>query len=232
MTLEDLKPMENRPQPDRGAILAHPRLTVVKNALALTLLGRVRDRRTDFQDFAGSAGQLAGLALWEACRDIPLREIEAEGFTGEPIVAHEPAERIAGVAILRAGLIFQPAFRGLLPHSPLHHLGIKRDEATLEPHVYASNLPDRPGWADRIIMVDPMLATGGTARAAIELIRQHHDGALDFVCLVAAPLGVEVVVEADPDVQVVTIALDERLNEIGFILPGLGDAGDRYFGTP
>lgn len=232
MTLEGLRPMEHRPQPDRAAILEQPRLTVIENALALTLLGRVRDRTTNLQDFAASAEQLAGLAFWEACRDIPLRTTQAEGFSGDPVTIHEPAERIAGVAILRAGLIFQPKFRALLPHSPLHHLGVKRDEATLEPHSYASNLPDTPDWADRVIIVDPMLATGGSARAAIELVRRHHAGALDFVCLVAAPLGVEVVLESDPDVRVITIVLDEKLNEVGFILPGLGDAGDRYFGTP
>lgn len=225
-------PMRDRPQPEREDVAGDARLRCIHHPLALTLLTRLRARDTPAPIFAETAAELGRLVLWTACEDLTVQQAPVEGFDGSPVEAHQPGERVAGVAILRAGLIFRGAFHALLPGSPLHHLGIKRDEETLEPHIYSGNVPESGNWADRVLILDPMLATGGTAEAAIEHIRRVHSGRLDFGAIVAAPIGVQTVLDADPDIRVFTTALDDRLNASGFIVPGLGDAGDRYFGTP
>ncbi|MEZ4571023.1 MAG: uracil phosphoribosyltransferase [Thermomicrobiales bacterium] len=227
----DAAPMTGREQPSRDEVLSHERLAIVQNNLAQTMLGKLRDRRTDVAAFNAIAAELARLVVYEACRDIRLATKWAEGFDGSPIDVPIPARTLAGVTVLRAGLIFEPAFRLLLPTSPLYQLGLRRNEETLEPEIYATNLPQEDNWADRVLLVDPMLATGGTATAAIEAIRQHHRGRIDALCIVAAPYGVKAVTDYDRDTWITTLALDNRLNEIGYIVPGLGDAGDRYFGT-
>jgi uracil phosphoribosyltransferase len=206
-------------------------LRIVENPLSLALLARVRDRRTDIFEFGALATQLAGLVLWEACHDVALAETQVPNFNGEPITVHQLAERVAGVAILRAGLLFATPFRGILPDAPLHQIGIRRDERSLRAIVYGDNLPASHDWADRVLILDPMLATGGSAVAALKHIRRSHAGRVAIVALIAAPVGVETVLDADPDVQVFTTALDERLDDRGYIEPGLGDAGDRLFGT-
>lgn len=224
-------PMAGREQPARDEMLNHDRLAIVQNNLARTMLARLRDRRTDIFAFNATAAELARLVVYETCRDIAVSTTTGEGFDGSPIELLVPARSIAGVAVLRAGLVFEPAFRLLLPDHPLYQLGLQRNEETLEPDIYADNLPHRDGWTDRVLLADPMLATGGTATASIEVIRRHHHGPIDVLCLVAAPYGVKAVTDADPDTRITTLALDDRLNEQGFIIPGLGDAGDRYFGT-
>lgn len=224
-------PMRGRIQPDRAEVLASPRVTVVENPLSLALLARVRDQRTGIFEFGALATQLASLLLWEACRDVRLTETEVPNFAGEPITVHTLAERIAGVAILRAGLLFANPFRAILPDAPLHQIGIRRDERSLRAIVYGDNLPETEDWADRILILDPMLATGGSAVAALKHIRRAHRGRTNVISLIAAPVGVETVLRADSDCNVFTAALDERLNDQGFIIPGLGDAGDRLFGT-
>lgn len=223
--------MRGRQQPARERVLASPRLAVVENPLSLALLARIRDQRTDIFQFGALATQLAGMLLWEACRDVALSETTVPDFAGEPIVVHRLAERVAGVAILRAGLLFSTPFRGILPDAPLHQIGIRRDERSLRAIVYGDNLPTTPGWADRLLILDPMLATGGSVVAALKHIRRAHTGRTEIVALIAAPIGVETVLNADPHCRVFTAALDERLNDQGYIIPGLGDAGDRLFGT-
>lgn len=224
-------PMTGRAQPSREAVAGHERLTIIENNLALTMLGRLRDRRTDVFAFNVVAAELAGLVLYEACRNIDLTTVQGEGFDGNPIALPVPARSIAGVTVLRAGLIFEPAFRLLLPANPLYQLGLQRNEETLEPTIYADNLPSAPGWTDRVLIVDPMLATGGTATAAIDVIRRNHDGPIDVLAIVAAPFGVKAVTDHDPATRITALALDDRLNDLGYIVPGLGDAGDRFFGT-
>jgi len=223
--------MRGRPQPDRAVVAASPRLTIVENPLSLALLARVRDRRTDIFEFGALAAQLANLLLWEACRDVVLATTRVPNFAGDPIEVHELAERVAGVAILRAGLLFAAAFRSLIPSAPLHQIGIRRDEASLRAIVYADNLPTQLAWADRVLILDPMLATGGSVVAALQHIRQAHAGRVSVISLISAPVGVETVLNADADCRVYTTALDERLNDRGYIVPGLGDAGGRLFGT-
>jgi uracil phosphoribosyltransferase len=224
-------PMAGRAQPTRDEMRAHARLRIVDNNLAATLLGRLRERRTDVTAFNTTAAELARLVLYEACRELTLANAEGQGFDGSPIDILQPAEMIAGVAVLRAGLIFEPAFRLLLPGRPLYQLGLRRNEETLEPIIYAENIPAHSGWTDRVLIVDPMLATGGTITAAIAIIRRHHHGPIDVLSLVAAPYGVKTVTDFDPDTHITTLALDSHLNDHGYIVPGLGDAGDRYFGT-
>lgn len=225
------RPMQGKDQPSREDVLQHPRLHVVENRLSLALQATLRDRRTSDTIFHATAIELSRLLLWEALQDVALDEETGERFDGAAMPVQQLAERITGVVVLRAGLAFEPAFRALLPNAPLHQVGLWRDEETLEPQFYASNLPIEAGWADRVLIMDPMLATGGSATATIELVRRSHDGRIDVLCLVAAPFGVQRVIEAGADARIVTLALDDRLNDAGFILPGLGDAGDRYFGT-
>lgn len=224
-------PMRGRAQPDRAAVESLARLRIVQNPLSLALLARVRDRRTDIFQFGALSTQLASLLLWEACNDVALAETHVPNFAGKPITVHQLAERVAGVAILRAGLLFATPFRGIMPDAPLHQIGIRRDERSLRAIVYGDNLPTDPDWADRVLILDPMLATGGSAVAALKHIRRSHAGMLVIVSLIAAPVGVETVLNADADVRVITAALDDRLDDRGFIEPGLGDAGDRLFGT-
>jgi uracil phosphoribosyltransferase len=142
-----------------------------------------------------------------------------------------PAERIAAVTILRAGLVFADSFRRLVPDGPVYQVGAHRDERTLVATVYTENLPAQPGWSDRVLILDPMLATGGSILAAVALVRRTHSGRLSVISLVSAPLGVQDVLSADPTCEIFTAALDERLDDNGYIRPGLGDAGDRSFGT-
>ncbi len=218
-------------QPERADILASDRVTVVENPLSLALLARIRDQRTNIFEFGALATQLASLLLWGACRDVRLTETEVPNFAGEPIIVHTLAERVAGVAILRAGLLFANPFRGILPDAPLYQIGIRRDERSLRAIVYGDNLPDTTDWTDRILILDPMLATGGSVVAALKHIRRAHQGRIDIISLIAAPVGVDTVLKADKVCRVFTAALDERLNDQGYIVPGLGDAGDRLFGT-
>ncbi|HUG14549.1 MAG TPA: uracil phosphoribosyltransferase [Thermomicrobiales bacterium] len=224
-------PMSGRSQPDRAAVLRDRRLAVIQNALATAMMSRVRDARTGAAEFERLASELAGLALWTACRDLALVESTVPGFAANQIRAHELTERIAGVVILRAGLVFTSPFRRLLPDAPLHQVGVRRDERTLAASVYTHNLPNRKAWADRVLILDPMLATGGSAVSTIALVRSSHEGPIDVVSLIAAPVGVATVLAVDAGCRVHTVALDDRLDERGYIEPGLGDAGDRAFGT-
>lgn len=224
-------PMAGREQPTRDEVLGHDQFSLVQNNLALTMLATLRDRRTDIAAFNATAAELARLVVYEACREIALTTRTGEGFDGSPIDLLVAARSIAGVAVLRAGLIFEPAFRLLLPGRPLYQLGLRRNEETLEAEIYADNLPNQDAWTDRILLVDPMLATGGTATAAIEIIRRHHSGPIDVLCLVSAPYGVKAVTDYDSNTRITALALDDHLNDLGYIVPGLGDAGDRYFGT-
>lgn len=224
-------PMHGRQQPDRDAVLASGRLDVLSDPLAAVLLGRVRDRDTSGIEFAALSAQIATRVIWAALADVPTRPIQAVGFDGTAIAVPALAERLAGVVVLRAGLLFAAPFRSLLPDAPVYQVGVRRDERTLDAGIYVSNLPETPGWTDRVIVLDPMIATGGSARRAVEEVRRTCAGQIIVASIVAAPLGVDVLLRADPDCRIVTAALDDALNEDGYIVPGLGDAGDRLFGT-
>jgi uracil phosphoribosyltransferase len=223
--------MRGRTQPERAQILAQARLRIVEHPLALAMLARIRDRRTGIFEFGALSAQLASHVLWEACHDVALAETVVPNFEGKPTTVNQLAERVAGVAILRAGLMFAAPLRGLLPDAPLYQIGIRREERSLRAIVYGDNLPDRRDWADRVLILDPMLATGGSVVAALQHVRRVYDGKLDIISIIAAPVGVETVLATDNTCRVFTATLDERLNDQGYIIPGLGDAGDRLFGT-
>lgn len=174
--------------------------------------------------------EIGGLMVYEITRDLPLEQIEIE-----TPVAKTKANVIAGkkmvvVPILRAGLGMVDGILKMIPSARIGHIGIFRDEETLQPVEYFAKFPDELDQRD-IFIVDPMLATGGSAIAAINAIKQRGAKNIKLVCLVGAPEGVKAVNEAHPDVTIYLASLDEKLNEKGYIVPGLGDAGDRIFGT-
>ncbi|MBA2454904.1 MAG: uracil phosphoribosyltransferase [Chloroflexia bacterium] len=224
-------PMGARRQPSRSELLVHPRLTLAEHPLADALLAIIRDSRSGPALFGESSSKLATFLLWEACRSFQTSPDAVPGFSGAPVEVRRLATRSAGIVILRAGEVFANPFRALFPDAPLYHLGIARNEETLDHRVYSDNVPNLSIPTDRVLILDPMLATGGSVVVTIERVRKVFSGRIDVVALVSAPLGVEVVLRADERTQIVTAALDERLDENGYILPGLGDAGDRFFGT-
>jgi len=205
------------------------RLNVLDHPLIRSKLTRMRDARTDNETFRRLLSELTALMVYEITRDYPLRKVEVE----------TPLERTAGqilatsvvlVPILRAGTGMLSSVLDLIPTAKVGHIGLYRDPKTLRPVEYYCKLPPDLEGA-QIILVDPMLATGGSAIAATDIIKREGGRKIRFLCLVSAPEGVEAYSTAHPDVPIYTAALDRKLNENGYILPGLGDAGDRIFGT-
>ena len=199
----------------------HP---LVKHKLTL-----LRDKDTEHKKFRELIRELAMLLAYEALLDLPLRECTVQTPLGEA-QGHEVLEEVGLVPILRAGLGMVEGIHEMIPGAQVWHLGIYRDEQTLRPVSYYNKLPVDP-TVQVCLVLDPMLATGGSATAAIEVLKKWGVKRIKFVGLIAAPEGVQVVTEAHPDVPIYLAAIDERLNAQGFIVPGLGDAGDRQFGT-
>ena len=206
------------------------RLVVLDHPLVAHKLAVLRAKDTPSNIFREALREIALLEVYEATCMLPTRQIEIETpiatTTGQPIKGNEPII----VPILRAGLAMQEAFMTLMPTAPIAHLGMKRNEQTHEPVEYYANMPAY--IAERsVLLVDPMLATGGSLIAAIKTLRDRGVKDLTCVVIVAAPEGVERVLAFDPDVRIIAAALDEGLNEDAYIVPGLGDAGDRIFKT-
>jgi uracil phosphoribosyltransferase len=193
----------------------------------LTIL---RDRRTGHKEFRELVEEIAMLMAFEATSDLPTRTIEITTplatATGGTIVGHE----VAVVPILRAGLAMETGILRLMPTARVGHIGIYRDHDTLQPVDYYFKIPAGEGARDFIVL-DPMLATGGSAVDAVAALKHAGAKRIRFLCIVAAPPGVQAMYQAHPDVPVYAAALDRELNAKGYILPGLGDAGDRLFGT-
>ena len=189
-------------------------------------------RKTDTvtKEFRELATEVAMLMGFEATRDLELEEVEIETPICKTKVNMLKGEDIAIVPILRAGLGFVDGMLALVPNAKVGHIGLYRDPETHEPVEYYCKLPTDIEKR-RIFVVDPMLATGGSAVAAIDFIKQRGGKDIAFMCLLAAPEGLEVLEKAHPDVDIYVAALDERLNEHAYIVPGLGDAGDRLYGT-
>lgn len=204
-------------------------LTIMNHPLITHKLTYMRKKDTGTKDFRQNLDEIAGLMAYEITRDLPLKDIEIE----TPLVTYttsELAKDIVLVPILRAGLGMVDGIMDLIPTAKVGHVGLYRDEETLQPHEYFAKFPKN--IADSVVMVlDPMLATGGSAVAAIDIVKKRGAKIVKLVCLVGAPEGVKVVQDAHPDVDIYLAALDEKLNDIGYIVPGLGDAGDRIFGT-
>ena len=166
---------------------------------------------------------------YEVCRDLPVRSVDIETPMGA-CTGYELSKQVVIVPILRAGIGLLDGIRRLIPTAKVGFIGLYRDEETLEPHEYFAKFPKN--LEDSIIMiVDPMLATGGSAIAAIDMMKKRGAKNIRLVCLVGAPEGAKAVQETHPDVDIYLAAMDDHLNEIGYIVPGLGDAGDRIFGT-
>lgn len=231
MPSRDHSPMRTRTQPDLETALALPQVRVLDHPLMRDLVTRLRDTGSDRHRFGESAEEITRFLLWDALADTSTTMTEISTYVAGTITAPRLAERVAVVAILRAGLGMAGPVQTLLPETPVYQIGVRRDEASLEPVVYATNLPESLAGVSRVFLLDPMLATGGSACVSLELLRQRFTGPVYFLGLIGAPLGVVRLVQADPAVRIHLAALDGRLNERGYIVPGLGDAGDRMFGT-
>ena len=206
---------------DKLFIMDHP---LIKHKLSI-----MRDKNTCVKDFRECAHEVGLLIGYEATKNL-----EVETFEMETPVAKTTGTRIkkqvALVPILRAGLGMVDALMDLIPKARIGHIGLYRDEETLEPHEYYCKLPNDISQR-KVLVLDPMLATGGSAIAAIDFIKKRGAKDINFVCIIAAPEGINALREAHPDVDIFCGSVDEKLNENGYIVPGLGDAGDRLFGT-
>lgn len=202
---------------------------VVNHPLIKEKMTHLRDKKTQPRNFRRLLDEIAQLLLFEVTRDLPLRETKVTTPLAETTGYELAVSGITVVPILRAGLGFLDAVLDLIPEARVGHIGLTRDEETLEPIKYYCKIP-RDKDAE-IILIDPMLATGGSAAAALTMLKADGYKHFRFMCLVAAPEGVELVNREHPDVPIYTAALDDHLNEHGYIVPGLGDAGDRVFGT-
>jgi uracil phosphoribosyltransferase len=206
-----------------------PNITIIQHPVVQERLTVARDRRTGVEEFRRLMGQIARLMAFEITRDYPTRRRTVETPLG-PCEGCELARGLTLVPILRAGLGMVDGILDLFPAAHVGHVGIYRDESTLDPVTYYKKLPPDVAETD-VIVIDPMLATAGSLTAAIDVLKASGAQRIKVLCLVAAPEGIEVIRSRHPDVEVFTAAVDERLNERGFIVPGLGDAGDRIFGT-
>ncbi|MDK2808489.1 MAG: uracil phosphoribosyltransferase [Clostridiales bacterium] len=193
-------------------------------------IGIMRVKDTSTKEFRDLVSEVAMLICYEATRDLPLSDIEIETPLVRTTVKEIAGKKLCIVPILRAGLHMADGILNLIPNAKVGHIGMYRNEETLEPVEYFCKLPHDA--SDReIFVVDPMLATGGSAIAAIRQLKSRGITRIHFLCLIAAPEGLQALRSAHPDVDIYIGALDERLNENGYILPGLGDAGDRIYGT-
>ena len=190
----------------------------------------IRSVDTGTKDFRELLEEIALLMGYEITRDLPLEDVKVQTPLVETVGKQIAGKKVGIVPILRAGLGMVNGLLELMPMAKVGHVGMYRDPKTLQPVEYYCKLPSDLSER-RIIVTDPMLATGGSAAAAIFLLKEKGAKEIQLMCLVAAPKGVEVVNKAHPDVRIYVAALDEKLNDHGYILPGLGDAGDRIFGT-
>lgn len=206
---------------DRVVLLDHP--------LIQQKLTKARDRDTSRREFRDLLDEIAGLMVFELTRDYATQPWEID----TPLAPHTGSMLAADVTIvpiLRAGLGMAEGLLKLIPQARIGHLGVYRDENTLLPVAYYDKLPPNLSGSE-VIVIDPMLATGGTCSYALGIVKRHGAQRIKFVCLVAAPAGIERLLADHADITIYTAAIDESLNEHGYIVPGLGDAGDRLFGT-
>ena len=205
-------------------------VTVMDHPLIQHKIGIMRDKNTSTKEFRALVAEIAMLIYYEASRNLPLADKVIETPLITTTVKEIAGKKLCVVPILRAGLHMADGILNLTPNAKVGHIGLYRNEETLEPVEYFCKLPSDA--ADReIFVVDPMLATGGSAIAAIDLLKKRGIKKIRFLCLIAAPEGIKKLQAAHPDVNIFVGAKDERLNEKGYILPGLGDAGDRIYGT-
>lgn len=206
------------------------KVTYFDHPLILHKLALMRDRNTGSKDFRELASEIAMLMAYEVTRDVTTEEVEIETPICKTKCKMLSGKKMAIVPILRAGLGMVDGMLKLIPAAKVGHIGMYRNEETLQPVEYFCKLPQDIGERD-VIVTDPMLATGGSAIDAIDALKKRGAKSIRLMCLVAAPEGVKAVQEAHSDVDIFVAAIDEKLNSHGYIVPGLGDAGDRLFGT-
>jgi uracil phosphoribosyltransferase len=205
-------------------------ILIVNHPLIQHKLTIAREKHTSSKEFRELIGEIAMLMCYEATRDLPLKEVEIETPVAVAKAHLILGRKLAFVPILRAGIGMIDGLIDLVPAAKVGHIGLYRNPDTLEPVEYYSKLP--PDITEReVIVLDPMLATGGSAIDAISIIKKSCPKEIKFMCILAAPEGMKALTEAHPDVQIYCAAMDEYLNDHGYIVPGLGDAGDRIFGT-
>lgn len=206
-------------------------LLIVEHPVVADKVRQLRDVRTSNADFLRLAGEISRFVAYEAFRDISVEHTTVD----TPVVAQAPALRIDTqfviVPILRAGLGMSPAVQEVLPLHRVCLVGLRRNEETLLPDVYLDGLPEDLEGAP-VVLCDPMLATGGSLDRVLEMLRHRNPGLVTVLCLIAAQPGVDFLLSRHPEIRVVAAALDAHLNDVGYITPGLGDAGDRLFGPP
>lgn len=206
-----------------------PTLVVFDHPLIQHKLAHIRDKTTAHRPFRALLAQIAGLMVFEATRDFPTQEVDVETPL-ERTRCRKLRGTITVVPVLRSGLGMAEGILDVMPEARVGHLGLARDDQTLEPRAYLKKLP--MGLSEGpVVLVDPMLATGGSAIAAMTTLKEHGARDLRMIALVVSPEGVARMAREHPDVRIYTAALDRGLNERGFITPGLGDAGDRMYGT-
>lgn len=208
----------------------YKQIHIVEHPLIDHKLAILRDEKTGTQEFRNVVGEVATLMTYEATRNLPTEPKEVKTPVGTAHCQVLSGKKIAIVPILRAGLGMVDGVLALLPAAKVGHIGLYRDPETLAPVEYYCKMPQDIAERD-ILIVDPMLATGGSANAAIQFMKDYGCKKITLLNLMAAPEGLEVIAKEHPDVEVFVAALDDTLNEQGYIVPGLGDAGDRIFGT-
>ncbi len=208
----------------------YPNVTVMEHPLIIHKISKMRDVKTSSKEFREYVNEIAMLMGYEVTRDLPMEEVEIQTPIALAKTKIISGKKLAVVPILRAGLGMVDGMLSLMPNIRVGHIGMYRDHETLQPVPYFCKLP--ADIADRdVILVDPMLATGVSANDALGTLKERGVKSIKFVCIVAAPDGIKAVAEKHPDVEVFCGIVDDHLNEHGYIVPGLGDAGDRIFGT-
>ena len=206
------------------------KVVVMDHPLIAHKIGIIRKKETGTREFREMISEIGTLITYEATKDLKLQDIEIETPICKTTVKELAGKKLAVIPILRAGLGMVEGVLTMIPSAKVGHIGLYRNEETLEPVEYYCKIPKDCDERD-VFVVDPMLATGGSAIAAIQMLKDHGVKNMRFLCIIAAPEGVKKLQEAHPDVDIYIGALDEHLNENGYIVPGLGDAGDRIFGT-
>lgn len=203
---------------------------VLTNPLIQHKLSIIRNKKTGTKEFREIIGEIATFLCYEAMADVKLQEVEIETPISKTKAKKLDENQYAFVPILRAGTGMLDGLLRAMPNAKIGHVGLYRDEETLQPIRYYYKMPKDIANRD-VIVLDPMLATGGSASDTITMLKEDGVKKIKFLCILAAPEGIQKLEEIHPDVQIYTTAIDERLNEVGYIVPGLGDAGDRIFGT-